>query len=203
MLSLIILVVAGAYVGLWYLLIRALPNKWAKAAVALLALYLPFWDVPYGYYNFQKLCKSEGGLHVYAKIAPQTAVFLEPSASVSPEYMFKQGFTVVEHPVLDGQVARVFATAPSETQYVSRAALFSNYGIRSAANDDWRERRMVRRDLFAYSLKSGTSVAQKTDLRWFLWIQGLVTPMLGTGWRCPSSGEKKSLERVLLLGTER
>ena len=107
MLSLIILVVAGAYVGLWYLLIRALPNRWAKAIVALVALYLPFWDVPYGYYNFRALCSEEGELHVLRKVSPQTSIFLDQSLPLTEKEiarMLAKGFRVVEVRRRDGSM---------------------------------------------------------------------------------------------------
>lgn len=198
MLSLIILVVAGAYVGLWYLLVRALPNRWAKAIVALIALYLPFWDVPYGYYNFRTLCAEEGGVKVFEKVPSQDSIYLDKSVLGAVSYMFKQGYRIVEEQDRSGQIGRWLASDPGRREVVDKASLISTYGMRSELfkRQPWG---VSRSDRLIYILQTESIVIRSTYFSWQTWISSLGVPGLGYLHYCPE-GISRTTPAVTLRG---
>jgi len=200
MLSLIILVVAGAYVGLWYLLIRALPNRWAKAIVALVALYLPFWDVPYGYYNFRTLCAEEGGVKVFEKVPPQDSIYLDKSVLGAVSYMFKQGYRIVEEQDRSGQIGRWLASDPGRREVVEKASLISTYGMRSELfkRQPWG---ILRSDDFVFNVRTDAVVIRSTYFRWQIWISSLGIPGFGYFHYCPERISRTSPADKLRSGT--
>lgn len=67
MIALTLLFVTGIYLGLLVLALWK-PEGWWKAfwaAVVLSPVAYYTWDIPVGYYHFQKLCKAEAGLKIY------------------------------------------------------------------------------------------------------------------------------------------
>jgi hypothetical protein len=199
MLSLIILVVAGAYVGLWYLLIRALPNRWAKAVVALVAVYLPFWDVPYGYYNFRTLCAEEGGVKVFEKVAPQNSIYLDKTMFGAGSYMFKLGYQVVEEHDRAGHIVRRDASDPSRRETVDRASLVSTYGTRiePTKRQPWGISRV---DEFVFVLRTDSDVIRSTYFTWQIWINSLGVPGLGHLSFCPDRVNRTNAAAALRSG---
>lgn len=200
MLSLIILVVAGAYVGLWYLLIRALPNRWAKAVVALVAVYLPFWDVPYGYYNFRTLCAEEGGLHVFGKVSPETSVFLDSSALLTEQEsakMIGRGFRFIEMRSHDGSNISYSNTSTGQSQTVRISSPVSSYGIRTTMNTrmPWG---IVRHDQFLYVLTSDQVLARNTQFHWRFWLRDKVLAVPGGHHYCQDQFRSDRLAQLVL-----
>jgi len=203
MLSLIILVVAGIYVGLWYLLIRALPNRWAKAAVAVLAVYLPFWDVPYGYYNFQKLCADEGGLRVLGKVSPQSSVFLDSSSlrtEQERDKMLGRGFRFIEMQFHDGSSISYSKSSGGPNQSVRVSSPVSIYGIRTEMNKrlPWG---IVRHDQVLYVRASNQVVAHNSQFAWRIWLRDKVLALPGGQIHCQDQFRTDRLEGLILAGT--
>jgi hypothetical protein len=203
MLSLIILVVAGIYVGLWYLLIRALPSRWAKAAVALVAIYLPFWDVPYGYYNFRTLCAEEGGLRVMGKVAPQPSVLLDSSSlrtEQEREKMLGRGFRFVEMQFHDGSSISYSKSSAGPNQSVRVSSPVSVYGIRTEMN-----RRMpwgiVRHDQVLYVRATNQIVARNAQVAWRIWLRDKVLGLPGGQIHCQDQFRTDRLEQLVLAGS--
>jgi hypothetical protein len=203
MLSLIILVVAGIYVGLWYLLIRALPNRWAKAGVALVAIYLPFWDVPYGYYNFHTLCADEGGVHVSAKVSPQTSVYLDRSSLRTEQErarMFARGFSLIEMHSPDGSSMSFSKSSAGQSQGDSISAPTSTYGIRAEMNKrmPWG---VVRHDQVLFVRESNQFVARNSEFAWRIWLRDKVLAFPGGEIFCQGQFRSDQLEQLVLRGS--
>lgn len=70
MISLALLILIGAYIGLFVLAWKK--NKTWRGrmtwwAILLAPLVYVTWDIPVGYYQFQQACKKDGGLKVFEK----------------------------------------------------------------------------------------------------------------------------------------
>lgn len=202
MISLIILLAAGAYIGLWYLLIRALPNRWAKAFVALIAVYLPFWDVPYGYYKFRALCAEEGGLHAFGKVSPQLSVFLDSSTLRTEQErtkMLARGFRFVEMQFQDGTSVSYSKSATGQTQQVPLSNPTSNYGIRTDLNQRlaWG---VIRHDHVLYVRGSNEVLARNSQFAWRSWIRDKLLALPGGHIYCQEQFRSDGLEQLVLSG---
>ena len=46
---------------------RFIPNWPGRIAFFTVAVAIPFWELPYGYYNFQRLCSEQRKLQVLRK----------------------------------------------------------------------------------------------------------------------------------------
>ena len=96
MVSLLILGIVVGWVVLWVYVFKHAPNRGARIAAVLVAVLIPFWDLPIGYFEYQRHCSSEGGIRVYEPISPQDKIYFESSPSSPTTDMLKQGFKVVE-----------------------------------------------------------------------------------------------------------
>src|SRR5439155_16090899 len=94
--GLIIFGVIAGYVTLWYYVVKAARNRTQRIVAVLVAVLIPFWDLPIGYFEYQRYCSSEGGIRVYERVPPQDKIYFESTPSSFPEDMLKQGFKVVE-----------------------------------------------------------------------------------------------------------
>src|SRR6185436_2239817 len=91
-----LLIAAAVWAIIAAVIARFIPNWPGRIVFLVLAVGLPFWELPYGYYNFQKLCREEGALRIFEPIAPQEAVCVDyPFETVTSE-MLKKGFASVE-----------------------------------------------------------------------------------------------------------
>src|SRR5438270_54322 len=96
MIGLAVLAGVAIYIGVFWFIFRALKQKWAKGLAVFVALGIPFWDLPFGYYNFHSHCMTEGGIQQYAPISPQKSLFFPQATGVRPEQLFNLGVEVVE-----------------------------------------------------------------------------------------------------------
>ena len=55
---------AGTWTLIAIFIARFIPNWPGRIAFLAIAVGLPFWELPYGYYNFQRLCREELDLKV-------------------------------------------------------------------------------------------------------------------------------------------
>lgn len=103
MVSLLILAVAVGWVALWVYVFKHAPNRGVRVGAVLVAVLIPFWDLPIGYFEYQRHCGAEGGLRIHESIAPQDKVYFDSLAPDSAQELLKQGFKVVEMRRLDGK----------------------------------------------------------------------------------------------------
>ncbi|HTP62988.1 MAG TPA: hypothetical protein VMJ14_12990, partial [Burkholderiales bacterium] len=64
-------IVAAVWTVVAAMVARLGPGWWGKGAFFAALLVVPFWELPYGYFNFQKLCAEDANLKVIDKIFPQ------------------------------------------------------------------------------------------------------------------------------------
>jgi hypothetical protein len=181
MVTFAILAAVGLYAALWFLVVRSLPAVWAKSIAVLVAIYLPLWDVPFGFASFSRLCAAEAGLHVQKKFPPQYSIFLDSSSLVTPGDLIGRGFRVVEWKSANGSLARQHQKG---SEVATNVTAISEYGLRHEFNQRlaWDVAKHEKR---VFLLSTGESAASYTVFTWRPWMQAAFHPILGTGLECP------------------
>ena len=107
MIGIIVLGVVAVYCAAWVLAFKLMPNAGAKALVSLIAVGIPTWDLPIGYYHFRKHCRSTDGVRIHGELPKRgiAIVIRQPFSYLSTlkaraDLAF---FDVIE---LDGRVQR-------------------------------------------------------------------------------------------------
>ena len=97
------------FAGLWtvgaLVLAHFIPKWPAKIAAVALLVGIPFWELPYGYYNFRIQCGELAHLKLLEKIDPQDSVCVDFLDSLFFFNLTKVGFSRIE---LMGGVLRFF-----------------------------------------------------------------------------------------------
>ena len=194
MIGLTVLAAIAAYVGLTWFAVRKLKEKWAKAIVIVVALAIPFWDLPIGYFKFQHYCTEYGGMHLNADLPPTDTILVDRDLSYTPEQLSRYGFRTIEYGV-PGAIVR-YTLSPSGFHKSSHDSPLSTLKIQTIGNQmlSWN---VVRRDFIASRVDTGQIVARYTDLRWRgLWWQVNAAPILGDGGRCYAASENPVLALI-------
>ena len=172
---------------------RFIPNWPGRIAFFAIAVALPFWELPYGYYNFQKLCREEVGLQVSEKILPQEIVCADyPYVTLHGE-LLKSGFASVETRSKAGEINR-YATRPDGgIEKLEQQKLTSNYCLTFVNNIQlpWR---VLRHDQLVARANDGRIVARQSRFTWSgMWWQEDGRPIFGRGGDCSDKGNRSIL----------
>src|SRR5713101_5452421 len=97
MIGLTVLAVIAIYIGVFAYIVVHARNRAEKIAAIVVALAIPFWDLPFGYFNFYRHCSQEGGLHVSNDLPALNAILIDPSVGYRPEDVLRFGFKAVEY----------------------------------------------------------------------------------------------------------
>jgi hypothetical protein len=186
-------VIAGLalYIGIFWLIVRALKQRWAKALAVVIAVAIPFWDLPFGYLSFQQDCKQYGGLHVFEKVSPATAIFIDRHIGYTPDQLKRFGFKVIEYGE-PGNITRYTAAKDGYIKSTDQTAI-SKVMVHFQPNQQlpWH---VVRRDYLASNVETKSVIARYTDIRWLgMWWQVEASPIFGDGGRCYFSGDNPIL----------
>lgn len=190
----LVLLILAAYIGIWWFLVTRFKNRWAKSAVVLVALAIPFWEVPVGYANFYLHCANEAGVRVSKNLKPVDSILMDPSAMYTPEEIFRLGFKTAEY-IQRGQTIRYVPSAKGRSSSI-HAAPISTIKVHSSGSQSlaWN---LTRSDTAVSSITTGEVLATQTYFRWGpLWWQELATPMLGGGTYC-FGGHTKSMLAIV------
>lgn len=194
-------VVAAVWALIAAVIARFIANWPGRIAFFAIAVGVPFWELPYGYYNFQMLCKEQGGLKVFEPISPQTIVCVTyPYESGAPG-MIKAGFETVETRDKGGVVHRITRAPSGVLESIKQEHVTSEYCIAYAFVQGlpWRT---MRKDVTALRVKDPKLVARHSDFVWFgMWWQEAATPILGRGGECRRDAVG-SISAALLSGVK-
>lgn len=175
--------------GIWSLIaivvVRLIPIKWpARIAVFALLVGVPFWELPYGFYNLQKLCKDEGKLRVFASIVPQKSVCVDYPFDASAKALLRFGFASIESRSKTGEVTQhVGGTSEALSQSKTRIVT-SEYCV-TFANNNHLPWRVIRHDFLIVRSKDAAVVGRHSVFDWFgMWWQEAASPVLGRGGEC-------------------
>ena len=154
-----------AYIAIWWFVIANLDRHWAKAIAIVIALAIPFWDVPIGYLNYSAHCASDGGLAKVAEIPPFKSIYLAHSIGRSPEKLIEAGLEMVEEPKYGTSVVRSRRTPGGAIEKTEVAKAESDLRIRYIYHDPlpWH---LLRQELVLERNSSGQVVLRATSYTW-------------------------------------
>jgi hypothetical protein len=177
--GLTILAVVAVYIGIVWALVRfALKNNWARAAVVLAALAIPFWDLPIGYHNYQKHCLNEGGIRIKESFPPQTSIYFLTPTGFRPEILLKMGYETIEYKTSKSDVVQRFVRSKGDGLQRAEAAIANSaLRLRSDYNTklSWN---LYRQQELLEDNRSGKLIAQATK---FVWHGGWLHTLLPSG----------------------
>jgi hypothetical protein len=177
--------IAG-YVAFWSYVLKIARNRATRIVAILIALLIPFWDLPIGYLQFRRLCSAEGGLHVYERITPQDKVYFQSVPSSSIDEMLRAGFKVVEilradgrgiarHQLEQGRIVSQTVQSPE-----SLVAVSITRNDRLAWN-------IYRYEHIARSISSNEPIARHTGFTWHGgWLKEASAPLFRGRLSCSS-----------------
>lgn len=189
-------VLAGVWVAIAAVIARFISGWPARIVVFTLLVGIPFWELPYGYYNFRELCKEQAKLQVFERIPPQDSICVGDLDSLLYARLVQAGFTRIEvnggsdDPRRDKESGRVFAT--------KRELLGSSFCIAFESNIHlpWG---LLRHDVMIVRASDNRVVARQSRFNWSgMWWQQQAKPVLGRGGTC--SGEPNRPLLALRIG---
>ncbi len=159
------------------------PSNWpGRIATFAILVGIPFWELPYGYYNFTRLCNEQARLLVYEKIVPQEAI------------CFDDFYEDVYRTVADAGLSRIevrgrtnFRQSDVTTAHVvpiKKGEERGLYCFDSVVNVKlpWR---ILRHDNRVNRASDGRNVARLSRFSWAgMWWQEGTRPILGSGGEC-------------------
>jgi len=170
---------------------RFIPNWPGRIAFFAIAVGIPFWELPYGYYNFQKLCRDETNLKVFEKVPPQDSVCIEYFDLGLYRQLVQAGFTRIE---VTGRSdnAKEYA-ANGRVVLASRNQAKSSYCIVFENNISlpWR---VLRADILIDGARDKRVIARQSEFFWTgMWWQEQANPVLGRGGVCSKESNDAAL----------
>ena len=161
---------------------RLIPTWPGRIAFFAIAVGLPFWELPYGYYNFQKLCREDTPLKVIEKILPQESVCIEYFDLGLYKQLVQAGFTRIE---ITGRSdnAKEYA-ANGRVVMTRREQAKSAYCIAFQSNIS-QPSRILRSDTLIVRAADNRLHARQSRIRWDgMWWQKATSPIAGIGGLC-------------------
>ena len=193
--------VAAVWTVIAAVIARFIPNWPGRIAFFAIAVGLPFWELPYGYFNFQKLCREEGALRILESIAPQESICVDYPFDTVAEGMLKKGFVSVEARDKSGGVSKFVRTPRGDIGKATTDRVTSEYCVTRAfvRGLPWRA---MRNELIVVRNSDKRVVARHSDFVWFgMWWQEAALPVLGRGGECRHDGIS-SVATALVAGTK-
>ena len=161
---------------------RFIPNWPGRIAFFAIAVGIPFWELPYGYYNFQKLCREEINLRIGEKILPQDSVCIDYFDLGLYRQLVQAGFTRIE---ITGRSDNAKEYAASGRVFLTnRGQAKSSYCI-AFTNNTYLPWRILRADILIEHARERRVVARQSEFYWAgMWWQEQARPVLGRGGVC-------------------
>ncbi len=163
---------------------RFIPNWPGRVVFFTVAVAIPFWELPYGYFNFQRLCREESGLKVFESIGPQRIICVDYPYETAAIGMLKAGFSSVEARDKDGGVRRYSKSLFDNIESFNEPRVSSEYCVTHSfvRGLPWRT---MRNELVIVRANDKHMVARHGEFVWFgMWWQEAALPVLGRGGEC-------------------
>lgn len=199
MIGLTVLAVIAIYIGVFAYIVVYARNRAEKIAAIVVAIAIPFWDLPIGYHNYRWHCAQDGGIQQFESIPPQKALYFASSSGIRPEFLIKAGLDSVEYQKMNGNgVVRYFRAQGGAIEQVEGKTPTSPIRIRATFNEEltWN---LYRQEQVLEDAKSGRPLARAREYIWLGgWIQRMISPMLTPASTCYAS----SLSGVISLAVK-
>jgi hypothetical protein len=179
MIGLAVLAGVAVYSCFWWLVVRSLPTTRAKAAAVFVALAIPLWDLPFGYFNFLNHCTSDGGVKQLENMPAQKALYFDSLTGIRPEALLKAGLDSVEfRKIGEVGIVRFKRTSSGAMERIEVSSAVSPVRIRSTFNEELSWNLLRHEDVLEDSA-TGRPIARARDYTWLGgWIQRRTAPML-------------------------
>lgn len=191
--------------GIWTLIAvvfaRFIPNWPGRIAFLAIAVGLPFWELPYGYYNLQELCRTQGALKVFEPIMPQESICVDYPFETAASSMLKRGFKKVESRDKKGGVVGHRNVKAADIESLVAERVTSEYCVTYSfvRGLPWRA---MRNEFVVVRNSDQRLVARHSDFVWFgMWWQEAALPFFGRGGECRHDGIG-SIAHLLLHGAK-
>jgi hypothetical protein len=176
--------------------------KWpTKIIVFALLVGIPFWELPFGYQNFQASCKAAKKVQVIEAISPQSGVCVDYPFDDAAKAALKSGFARVEARGKSGDVREYVAVPTADLPGGRKDRVTAGYCISSVLNirEPWR---VWRHDHVVRRVSDEAVVARQSRYSWSgMWWQDAASPVLGRGGTC--SGPLNQLFDAVRLGSDK
>ena len=200
MVGLAFLAFIAAYSVLWWFVVKKARNRSEKIAAILIAVLIPFGDLPIGYYKYKQYCSTEGGVRVFQPFPVQDKVFFDSFPSYSTDELLARGFKVVEVATSKG-VARHEMGSNKQilTRMVSQPESPIRVSISRGQNLPWN---IVGEERTARTQSDQKLLARYASYTWHGgWLQRSMSPLLRASLSC-STGPQDPIVELLRRGTE-
>jgi hypothetical protein len=194
-------IVAAVWIVIAAMFARLVPGWWGKGALFAVLVAVPFWELPFGYLNFRKLCEDQGGLKVFETFSPQVSICASYPLETSVDQFLSVGFKVVEARDRDGRVVAQTRETAIKTPNVDGSKVASAFCVTQefVRGLPWR---IQRNEYKVVAEPSQREVARHSDFIWFgMWWQERAAPLLGRGGECRHSAPIRKIADVLFHGT--
>jgi len=161
---------------------RFIPNWPGRIAFFVLAVGLPFWELPYGYYNFQKLCSEQIGPVFFEKIASQESICISDLDSGAYLGLVQAGFSRIEVTGRTNDLGR--DSLGGRVVRTQKQSVNSKYCVSYVANIPlpWR---VLRNDVLIRHASDDKVAGRQSGFQWAgMWWQEQIRPVLGRGGLC-------------------
>jgi hypothetical protein len=158
-------------------------SKWpARIAAFALLVGVPFGELPYGYYNFAKLCRDEATVRAFEKVAPQEFMCIDDLYSDVYRMLVGVGFSKIEF--RGGTNIDFRNNAAIHAVRVKRGEEKSVYCF-STKNNIRLPWRVWRYDHLVHRVVDGRVALRQSGFSWAgMWWQEGASPILGRGGNC-------------------
>jgi hypothetical protein len=96
MIGLLMLLLLAAYVGVVFFAVLKSKKRFARIAIIAIAIAVPFWDMPIGYFTFQNYCDQDGGFHKFSEPGNSKSVYFTYYPG-RPERFLQAGIETIEY----------------------------------------------------------------------------------------------------------
>jgi len=161
---------------------RFIPNWPGRIAFFAIAVGLPFWELPFGYYNFRLLCNEQGRLQVFETIRPQNSICVGDLDSGSFSGLIRAGFSRIEVTGRSDDPARDLSSG--RVIRIPKREIKSEYCLEYPANKSlpWR---VLRNDVLIVRASNDKVIARQSQFQWAgMWWQEQASPIFGRGGVC-------------------
>ena len=161
---------------------RFIPNWPGRIAFIAITVGLPFWELPFGYYNFRELCREETRIRVLERVLPQDSVCIDSFDLGIYGQLVQAGFSRIE----------VTGRSDNAKQYAANGRIFSTSRERAISpycivfqGNISLPYRVLRSDTLIVRAADDHPIARQSRFRWDgTWWQQAASPLLGIGGVC-------------------
>jgi hypothetical protein len=173
---------AAVWTVIAFFISRLVANWPGRIALFVALVGIPFWELPFGYYNFRNQCAEKTKLQMLGGISPQKSVCITHFDLSLYRRLIEAGFDRIE--VTERADNAREHLGNGKLVLIAREKASSEFCIAFENNiaQSWR---ILRADTLIIGARDNRRVAQQSYLRWDgMWWQSVAKPVLGVGGVC-------------------